>query len=116
MTSLIVAFKSARSKYEEAKRDSKKAKEISEQENLANQIGFQINQLKSKVACIKQTLAYLDNEFTECVFDAENKAPAEQSKLIAKATAPKRKSNDKSKEIKELEEQIKVLETKRKKV
>ena len=42
--------------------------------------------------------------------------PTEQSQLIAKATALRRKSNDKKEEIRELEEQIKVLEMKRKKV
>ena len=58
----------------------------------------------------------MDEEFTECVFSAENKSPTEQSQLIAKATALRRKSNDKKEEIRELEEQIKVLEMKRKKV
>ena len=58
----------------------------------------------------------MDEEFTECVFSAENKSPTEQSQLIAKATALRRKNNDKKEEIRELEEQIKVLEMKRKKV
>ena len=58
----------------------------------------------------------MDEEFTECVFSAENKSPTEQSQLIAKATALRCKSNDKKEEIRELEEQIKVLEMKRKKV
>ena len=58
----------------------------------------------------------MDEEFTECVFSAENKSPTEQSQLTAKATALRRKSNDKKEEIRELEEQIKVLEMKRKKV
>ena len=58
----------------------------------------------------------MDEEFTECVFSAENKSPTEQSQLIAKVTALRRKSNDKKEEIRELEEQIKVLEMKRKKV
>ena len=58
----------------------------------------------------------MDEEFTECVTSAENKSPTEQSQLIAKATALGRKSNDKKEEIRELEEQIKILEMKRKKV
>ena len=88
----------------------------SEEENLTNQLGIQINQLKSKVADINNSLNFLDEEFTECLFSAENKSPTEQSQLIAKATALKRKSNDKNDESRELEEQIKVLEMKRRKV
>ena len=68
------------------------------------------------MADINKTLNFLDEEFTQCVFNAEHKSPTEQSQLIAKATALKRKSNDKKEEIRELEEQIKVLEMKRKKV
>ena len=50
------------------------------------------------------------------VFITENRSPTEQSQLIAKATALKRKSNDKKEKIRKLEEQIKVLKMKRKKV
>ena len=65
---------------------------------------------------INKTLNFLNEEFTECVFSAENKQPTEPSQLIAKATALKRKSNDEKVEIRELEEQIKVLQMKSKKV
>ena len=68
------------------------------------------------MADINKTLNFLDEEFTECVFSAENKSSTEQSQLIAKATALKRKSKDKKEEIRELEEQIEVFEMKRKKV
>ena len=56
----------------------KKDKEKSEEENLINQLGIQVNQLKSKVAGINNTLNFLDEEFTECVISAENKSPTEQ--------------------------------------
>ena len=69
--SLLVAFTSARAKYEEAKRTMKKDKEKSEEENLINQLDSQINQLKSKVADIDKTLNFLDEKFTERVFSAE---------------------------------------------
>ena len=59
---------------------------------------------------------FLDEEFEESVFNAENKSPGEQTKLIAKATALKRKSHSKKEEIKEKEKQIQVLEEKRKKM
>ena len=49
----------------------KKDKEKSEEENLINQLGIQVNQLKSKVAGINNTLNFLDEEFTECVISAE---------------------------------------------
>ena len=55
----------------------------------------------------------LDN-FLVCI--TENRSPTEQSQLIAEATALKRKSNDKKEKIRKLEEQIKVLKMKRKKV
>ena len=87
----------------------------SEEENLTNQLGIQINQLKSKLAEINKTLHFLDEEFTEYIFSAASKSSTEQSQLIAKATALKRKNNVKKEEIRELEEQIKVLEMKRKK-
>ena len=114
-TSLIVAFKSARTKYEEVKHAMKKDKKKSEEENLTNQLGIQIKQLKSKLAEINKTLHFLDEEFTEYIFNAASKSSTEQSQLIAKTTALKCKNNVKKEEIRELEEQIKVLEMKRKK-
>ena len=47
-TSLLAAFKSVPTKYEEAKRRMKKDQEKSEEENLTNQLVIQINRLKSK--------------------------------------------------------------------
>ena len=75
---MIVALKSARTNYKEAKRAMKKDKEKSEEENLINQLGIQVNQLKSKMAGINNTLNFLDEEFTEYVISAENKSPTEQ--------------------------------------
>ena len=59
------------------------------------------------MADINQTLNFLDKEFRKCVL---HKSPTEQSQLITKATALKRKSNNKNEAIRELEEQIKVWE------
>ena len=56
-TSLSVAFKSAHTKYEEAKCAMKNTKEKSK-ENLTNQLGIQINQLKLKVADIKKNIKF----------------------------------------------------------
>ena len=98
-------MRSARTNYKEAKRAMKKDKEKSEEENLINQLGIQVNQLKSKVAGINNTLNFLDEEFTECVISAENKSPAVS--VIAKTTALNRKSNDKEEEVRGLEEQLK---------
>ena len=50
------------------KNDQEKFKE----DNLTNQLGIQINQLKSKVAEINRTLNFLDKELRECVIKAEN--------------------------------------------
>ena len=49
ISTLLAAFKSVPTKYEEAKRRMKKDQEKSEEKNLTNQLVTQINQLKSKV-------------------------------------------------------------------
>ena len=83
-----VAFQSACTKYEEAKCAMKKKLKC-EEENLTNQLGIQINQLKSKVAYIIKILNFLDEEFTECVFSAKNKSPTEQSQVDSKSYCSK---------------------------
>ena len=100
----------------QAKRAMKKDQEKNEEENLTNQLGIQIDQLKSQVTGVNKTLSFLDEEFAEWVFSAENKLPTEQLQLIAKTTALKRNSNYKKQKITKLKEQIKVLEMKKKKV
>ena len=67
-----IAFKSVWTKYEEANHAMKNDQEKFKEENLTNQLGIQINQLKSKVAEINGTLNFLDKELRECVIKAEN--------------------------------------------
>ena len=68
----------------QAKRAMKKDQEKNEEENLTNQLGIQIEQLKSQVTGVNKTLSFLDEEFAEWVFSAENKLPTEQPQSIAK--------------------------------
>lgn len=109
-TPLMLAFKSARSKYEKSKMVARASKECSEQEKQRKQLGTKIKEVNLKIDNIRKTVTYLDDEFTSSVFKAESEIAEEQTKLIAKAAALKRKSNLKKEEIKELEEQLKVLE------
>lgn len=67
-----IAFKSVWTKYGEANHAMKNDQEKFKEENLTNQLGIQINQLKSKVAEINRTLNFLDKELRECVIKAEN--------------------------------------------
>ena len=77
LTSFLAAFNSAHTNCEEAKHALKKDKESSEDENLTKQLGIQINQLKSKVADVNKALNFLDEEFTQCVLNTENRSPTE---------------------------------------
>ena len=106
-TPMMVSYKSARTKYEVAKQ------KVTKEESQSKLLKVQINEIKAKISEIRKTVTYLDDEFTKAVFDAESKPVKEQSCLIAKATALKRKSNSKREIIKELEEQMNVLEKKR---
>ena len=112
-TPIILSVKSARTKYEQEKRSKASAEKLAQTDNHSKQLSDQIKQLKVKTDELQKTANYLDVEFTNSIFEAENK-PSEQSTLIAKATALKRKSNLKKEEIKEIEELILVLEKKRK--
>ena len=67
-----IAFKSVWTKYGEANHAMKNDQEKFKEDNLTNQLGIQINQLKSKVAEINRTLNFLDKELRECVIKAEN--------------------------------------------
>ena len=112
-TLMMVSYKSARTKYEEAKQKEALAKKVTKEESQSKLLKVQMNQIKAKTSEIRKTVTCLDDEFTKAVFDAESKPVKEQSCLIAKATALKRKSNSKSDVIKELEEQMNVFEKKR---
>ena len=78
-TPMIVAYKSARTKYVEEKRKTQQAKQNLDKENLKKQLSNQITQLNSNVNDIQKTIDFLDEEFEESVFNAENKSPEEQT-------------------------------------
>ena len=104
-TTLMLAFKSARL-----------TKELSEQENQKKQLDINIKELNLQIESLRKTVAYLDEEFTNPIFDAESQSADERSKLIAKATALKRKSNSNKEEMKQLEESVQILVSKRKQI
>ena len=110
---MMVSYKSACTKYEEAKQKEALAKKVTKVESQSKLLKVQINKIKAKISEIRKTVTYLDDEFAKAAFDAESKPVKEQSCLIAKATALKRKSNSKIEVIKELEEQMNVIEKKR---
>ena len=58
---------------------------------------------------------HLDKEFEDFVNEAD-KNPERASMLVSKATASERKSNENKNDLKKLEETIKVLVEKRKKL
>ena len=97
---MMISYKSAHTKYEEAKQKEALAKKVTKEESQSKLLKVQINEIKAKTLEIRKSVTYLDDEFTKSVFDAESKPVKEQSCLIAKATALKRKSNSKSEESK----------------
>lgn len=115
-TPLMVTFKSGRAKYEESKKQAKKEKILTEQENRKRQLCIEINEIKLKIASLKKNVSYLDDEFTNSILQAEDQNVNEQSLIISKATALKRKSISKSEEAEQLENKVKMLEAKRKKL
>ncbi|XP_066934412.1 uncharacterized protein [Clytia hemisphaerica] len=82
--------------------------------NTPLMLWIEINEIKLKIASLKKNVSYLDDEFTNSILQAEDQNVNEQSLIISKATALKRKSISKSEEAEQLENKVKMLEAKRK--
>ena len=70
-TLMMVSYKSARTKYEEAMQKEVLAKKVTKEESQSKLLKIQINEIKAKISETRKTVTYLDDEFTKAAFDAE---------------------------------------------
>ena len=112
---LLLSVKSARFRYEEAKKEQRdKAERETKRQKLLN-IDNDITELKGKIDSFTKVNNELDKEFEDLIFKAD-KSPDEAQLLVSKATAMKRKSNQNKCVVKKLEDTSGVLREKRKKL
>ena len=108
-------MKSARFRYEEAKKEQRyKAERETKRQKLLS-IDNDITELKGKIDSLTKVNNELDKEFEDLIFKAD-KSPDEAQLLVSKATAMKRKSNQNKRDVKKLEGTLGVLREKRKKL
>ena len=108
-------MKSARFRYEEAKKEQRdKAERETKRQKLLN-IDNDITELKGKIDSLTKVDNELDKEFEDLIFKAD-KSPDEAQLLVSKSTAMKRKSNQNKCDVKKLEDTLEVLREKRKKL
>ena len=112
---LLLCAKSSRVKYEEAKKQNREKEESETRNHNLVIINEEIADVKAKAENLSKVNEHLDKEFEDFVYEAD-KNLERASLLVSKATALKRKSNENKNDLKKLEETIKVLEEKRKKL
>ena len=97
-------------------RKKKREKEESETRNHnLETINKEIADVKATAENLSKVNENVDKEFEDFVYEA-HKNPERASLLVLKATAWKRKSYENKNDLKKLEETIKVLEEKQKKL
>ena len=112
---LLLSVKSARFRYEEAKKEQRdKAERETKHQKLLN-IDNDITELKGKIDSLMKVNNELDKEFEDLIFKAD-KSPDVAQLLVSKSTAMKRKSNQNKCDVKKLEDTLEVLREKRKKL
>ena len=112
---LLLSAKSSRVEYEEAKKQNREKEESETRNHNLEIINEEIADVKAKAENLSKVNEHLDKEFEDFVYEADRN-PERASLLVLKATALKRKSNENKNDLKKLEETIKVLEEKRKKL
>ena len=111
----LLSAKSSRVKYEEAMKQNHE-KEESETRNHNLEIrNEEIADVKAKTENLSKVNEHLDKEFEDFIFETD-KNLERASLLVLKATTLKRKSIENKNDLKKLEQTIKVLEEKRKKL
>ena len=108
---LIVSVKSARQKYHQHLSEVAEAEQREKTDNARKILEREIEETKVKREQLVKTCEMLDSDFVSYVEEAEKK---QDMKLISKANALKRRSEEKKEEIKKLEEAVGVLEEKKK--
>ena len=111
----LLSAKSSRVKYEEAmKKNHEKGESETRNHNLEI-INEEIADVKAKTENLSKVNEHLDKEFEDFIFETD-KNLERVSLLVLKATTLKRKSIENKNDLKKLEQTIKVLEEKRKKL
>ena len=108
---LIVSVKSARQKYHQHLSEVAETEQREKTDNARKILERDIEETKVKREQLVKTCEMLDSDFVSYVEEAEKK---QDMKLISKANALKRRSEEKKEDIKKLEEAIGVLEEKKK--
>ena len=105
-SSVMQAFRSARMKYEENLKSEKEKKSVGEKETQALQISSDIENLCSKCSTLERTIKMLDTDFIRCIKSAEEK---DDTSLVEKGNALKRKSEETKSELDILLNEVKKL-------
>ena len=112
---LLLFAKSSRVKYEEAKKQNREKEESETRNHNLEIINEEIADVKAKTENLSKVNEHLDKEFEDFIFETD-KNLERASLLVLKATTLKRKSIENKNDLKKLEQTIKVLEEKRKKL
>ena len=112
---LMFSVKESRKAYDAALEEAAKTKAVTNKEVQKKLLDADISDLKSTVEALKVTSETLNKEADSCIFQAE-KDKKNSTTLVAKCVALKRKSGEKKEDIKKLEESLKIMEEKRKRL
>ena len=111
----LLSAKSSRVKYEEAMKQNHEKEESETRNHNLEIINEEIADVKAKTENLSKVNEHLDKEFEDFIFETD-KNLERASLLVLKATTLKRKSIENKNDLKKLEQTIKVLEEKRKKL
>ena len=111
----LLSAKSSRVKYEEAMKQNHEKEESETRNHNLEIMNEEIADVKAKTENLSKVNEHLDKEFEDFIFETD-KNLERASLLVLKATTLKRKSIENKNDLKKLEQTIKVLEEKRKKL
>ena len=110
---MIVAYKSARLKYTIHMEEEKKEKEKTATENQAMHLNNDINKIQQKCTQLKKAMGMMQEECFQCFQMAEEKSDLSYA---IKGNGLKRSHEQSQKQLEILENEIKVLEEKKRKL
>ena len=111
----LLSAKSSRVKYEEAMKQNHEKEESETRNHNLEIINEEIAGVKAKTENLSKVNEHLDKEFEDFIFETD-KNLERASLLVLQATTLKRKSIENKNDLKKLEQTIKVLEEKWKKL
>ena len=111
----LLSAKSSRVKYEEAMKQNHEKEESETRNHNLEIMNEEIADVKAKTENLSKVNEHLDKEFEDFIFETD-KNLERASLLVLQATTLKRKSIENKNDLKKLEQTIKVLEEKRKKL